>query len=97
MNNSNIQFHKHFYHHAWDAAEQPTRPSPVLFGQLDNNQYNNIEYNKDNNSINNNDSKKWQEQQQFKNKKQKQNINNLHFYRHALHAAGQSAKAKPVL
>ena len=27
----------------------------------------------------------------------KKNINNLHIYRHALHAAGQSAKAKPVL
>ena len=29
--------------------------------------------------------------------KQKQNINNLQFHRHALHATGQSAKAKPVL
>ena len=29
--------------------------------------------------------------------KQKQNINNLQFHRHALHAAGQSEKAQPVL
>ena len=73
--------------------QQSTKTSPVLFGQLDNSENNNIDHNNDNNSDKKNDSNI---DKQIKNTNKKTNINNLQFYRHALHAAGQSAKAKSV-